>query len=178
VILMMGRYGLAVPRSMTSLSRALLTLEGTLRIIAPRFDFAAEATALVRELGSVDSSVGSELLQHELLRSLPVLRALPEHVDELATQLRSGRLTVRVDRFSGQDERVVGRWVDRALMAAVGGAGALTAALLLVGASITHSKDLGDALRAIGFVGLVFSATLLMRTVAQVLQRERTGPGS
>ena len=63
-------------------------------------------------------------------------------------------------------------------MAAVGGAGALTAALLLVGAYITHSKDLGDALRAIGFVGLVFSATLLMRTVAQVLQRERTGPGS
>ena len=33
----------------------------------------------------------------------------PRDVDELATQLRSGRLTVRVDRFSGQDERVVGR---------------------------------------------------------------------
>ena len=53
-----------------------------------------------------------DLLQQELRRSLPALRTLPEHIDELATQLRSGRLSVRVERFAGRDERG-GERVDR-----------------------------------------------------------------
>ena len=41
----MQRHGLEVPGAMTVLSRALLTLEGTLRTIDPTFNIAHEATA-------------------------------------------------------------------------------------------------------------------------------------
>lgn len=42
-------------------------------------------------------TIGSpeEVLQRELIRSLPSLRTLPEHAEAIAGQLRGGRLTLR-----------------------------------------------------------------------------------
>ena len=168
----MTRHGLHVPSSMTQLSRALLTLDGTLRIIAPTFDLSTEATGLVRDLGEVEEASPDNLLRQEVLKALPILRGLPEQVDELATQLRDGRMSVRVQRFAENDQTVVDRWIDRALLAFVGSAGALVSAVLLLAANVSHSVDVGDALRAIGFIGLVLSVVLLLRSVARILQRD------
>ncbi|HEX4246183.1 MAG TPA: AarF/UbiB family protein, partial [Acidimicrobiales bacterium] len=52
VLALMSRHGLRVPRSMSTLSRALLTLDGTLKIIDPMFEMSTEATALVGDLES------------------------------------------------------------------------------------------------------------------------------
>ena len=117
----MTRHGLRVPASMTSLSKALLTLDGTLRVIDPAFELASEATAAADALAAQDPDMTGDLLQQELRRSLPALRTLPEHADELATQLRSGRLSLRVERFAGRDEAVVSGWIDRVLVAVFGG---------------------------------------------------------
>jgi ubiquinone biosynthesis protein len=173
VLATMTRHGLRPPRSMLQLSRALLTLDGTLRVISTDFDLPAEATALVREVTRVEADASDDVMKKEVLRALPVLRDLPEHVDELATQLRAGRLTVRTERFAGEDRRVLSSWLDRILLAGVGVGGALASALLLLAANLARSVAVADALRAIGFIGIVLSFTLLIRTVAQVFERRR-----
>lgn len=177
VLNLMARYGLRVPRAMSTLSRALLTLEGTLSIICPGFDTAAEATALVRAQSPAETEMGSDVLQHELLRAMPVLRGLPDHVDELATQLRAGRMSVRIERFAGDDEAKLDHWIDRVLITVVGASGIVAAAMLLIASGLAHSRDVDLALRSVGFIGLVLSLVLLMRTVAQVLGRRGGSPG-
>lgn len=174
VLVVMARHGLQVPPSMTSLSRALLTLDGTLRVIDPTFELAAEAGAAAEALAVPDGELGGDLLQQELRRALPALRTLPEHADEIASQLRAGRLSLRVERFAGRDEAVVGRWIDRLMIGAFGGIGLLSSAVLLVAAELAGTRDIRLSLQAIGFIGLVFSSVLFMRAVAQALRRERS----
>jgi ubiquinone biosynthesis protein len=174
VLSVMVRHGLRVPPSMTSLSRALLTLDGTLRVIDPSFVLATEAGAAAEALAVPEGDLDGDLVQQELRRALPALRTLPEHADEIATQLRAGRLTMRVERFAGRDEAVVGRWIDRVLIGAFGGIGLLASAVILVAAELAGTRDIRLSLQAIGFIGLVFSSVLFMRAVAQVLRRERS----
>jgi ubiquinone biosynthesis protein len=176
ILAVMSRHNLRVPRSMSTLSRALLTLDGTLTIIAPLFDMATQATALVDDLDSSQAAIGEDAVKNELLRALPVLRGLPDHVDELATQLRAGRLRMQVERYGGEDRRVVDGWLDRILMVAIGGVGTLASAILLVAASSASSAALSDSLRGLGFIGLVFGLVLIMRSLAQILQRQRRPP--
>lgn len=175
VLTVMARHGLQVPPSMTSLSRALLTLDGTLRVIDPSFDLAAEAGAAAAAVAAPEGDfAGGDLVQQELRRALPALRTLPEHADEIASQLRAGRLSLRVERFAGRDEAVVSRWIDRVLIGALGALGLLASAVILVAAELAGTRDIRLSLQAIGFIGLVFSSVLFMRAVAQVLRRERS----
>jgi ubiquinone biosynthesis protein len=174
VLAVMTRHGLHVPPSMSSLSKALLTLDGTLKLIDPTFDLSREATAAADALTTRDPDMAGDLLQQELRRALPALRTLPEHLDELATQLRAGRLNVRVERFADRDEQVVSGWIDRILVALFGAMGLVASGILLVAAQLAPSHDIRLSLQAIGFIGLVFSSVLFMRAVAQALRRERT----
>ncbi len=174
VLAVMSRHGLRVPSSMTALSKAMLTLDGTLKVIDPTFVLATEATAAADALSAESPDLMGDLLQQELRRSLPLLRTLPEHVDELATQLRAGRLGVRLERFAGRDEQVVSGWIDRVLVAAFGCFGLLASGVILVAAELAGTRDIRLSLQAIGFIGLVFSSVLFMRSVAQVLRRERS----
>jgi ubiquinone biosynthesis protein len=153
---------------------AVMTLDGTLRLIDPTFDLAREATAAADALSTRDPDMAGDLLQQELRRALPALRTLPEHLDELATQLRAGRLSVRVERFADRDEQVVSRWIDRILVAVFGSMGLVASGVILVAAELAPSHDIRISLQAIGFIGLVFSSVLFMRAVAQALRRERT----
>jgi ubiquinone biosynthesis protein len=174
VVSVMTRHGMRVPASMTSLSRALLTLDGTLKVIDPTFELAVEATAAADALRGPDQDVAGDLFQQELRRALPALRTLPNHLDELATQLRAGRLSVRIEHFADRDEQVVSGWIDRMILGMFGGMGLVASGLLLVAAELADSRDIRLALQAIGFIGVVFSSVLFMRSVARVLRRQRT----
>jgi ubiquinone biosynthesis protein len=165
VLDVMERHDLFPPASMTILSRALLTLEGTLTVVDPGFDLARQGSqVLADERDQVADP--QELLQRELLRALPSLRTLPEHTEAVANQLRAGRLTVRTERYAGNDRRVVETWVDRVTLAAIGVVGAIACAILL-----TEDDDIQEALWIVGFAGLAFSVMLLMRAAAQALRR-------
>jgi ubiquinone biosynthesis protein len=172
VLDVMERHGLRPPPTITLLSRALLTLEGTLRVIDPGFDLAREGTEIVT---SDPSAMGTpqELIQRELVRALPSLRTMPENIEALANQLRAGVLTMRTDRYAGNDRVVVERWIDRVALIAVAGFGAIASALLLLAGSATTASEEGirGTLWGIGFAGLSFSAVLMMRAVAQILRR-------
>jgi ubiquinone biosynthesis protein len=174
----MQRHGLEVPGAMTVLSRALLTLEGTLRTIDPQFNIAHEATRLLPELAGQKSELLQQQIEKEVVRALPSLRTLPSHFEAIATQLRNGRLGVRVERYAGADREVVDAWVDRVLFTVVGVVGLVSSALFLVAAALVGSDDdFGTALQVIGFFGVVVTAVMQMRVVAQIMRRDdRDGP--
>jgi ubiquinone biosynthesis protein len=169
VLAVMERHGLRPPRALLLLSRTLLTLEGTLRLIDPEFDLAAEASNLVGQDGFASVGTPTEILRRELVRALPALRSLPEHAETLGSQLRSGRLVLRSERYAGGDRRVVEAWIDRVLVAVAGGIGALTSGSVLVAAAMAEDSDIRDTLWILGFSGLTAATVLLLRTVAQSL---------
>jgi ubiquinone biosynthesis protein len=173
----MNRHGLEVPSAMTVLSRALLTLEGTCRTIDPSFNIAHQATALLPELAGQKQEILQEQLEKEVVRALPSLRTLPAHMEGIATQLRSGRLNLRLEQYAGSDRAVVDAWIDRVTFAAIGIVGLLSSGLLLVAAAVVgkSDSDFQSTLQVFGFFGIVVTGVIQMRTVAQLLRRESDG---
>jgi ubiquinone biosynthesis protein len=174
VMNVMEHHGLRPPRPMLLLSRTLITLEGTLKTLDPGFHLANEAQLIVTRDHQTELGQPEDLLRRELVRSLPALRTLPEHTEAAASQLRSGRLTIRTEHYTGGDRSVVEAWLNRILVTLVGGAGALTSAALLVAGSLSSDKAVRDALWTLGFSGLTFATVLLMRTAAQALHEQTT----
>jgi len=177
VIATMDRHGLGIPSALTLLSRSLITLEGTLGVLSPGFDFAATGQELARADATDMLGSPEEVLQRELIRALPSLRTLPETAETIGAQLRAGRLSIRTERFAGDDREIVDAWLSRGLVAFSGGAGALASAGLLIAAGGTRDEAVREVLWVLGFGGLTFATTLLMRTVAQALHRLPTRDG-
>ncbi len=176
VIDVIDRHGLRPPRSMMLLSRTLITLEGTLQTLDPGFDLGREAEQIVAAEHREDFGTPEEVLQKELLRALPALRALPEHTEAIAGQLRLGRMVLRTERYTGADRPVVETWVNRILVALAAAAGALTSAILLAAGSLTSTRAVRDVLWTLGFSGLTSTTVLLLRTAAQALHAQLTSP--
>jgi ubiquinone biosynthesis protein len=166
----MEKHGLKPPGSMVLLGRTLLTLEGTLRVIDPAFELAPAASELLAGERRDELADPEEVIRREIIRALPALRSLPDHAETLAGQLRTGRLTVRTERYAGGDRRVVDEWVHRLLIAAVAGLGAIASGVLLVAGSLNTIDGVRYTLLGIGFAGLTFALVLLMRTTAQSLR--------
>jgi len=175
VLGVMDRHGMRPPASVTLLGRALVTLEGTLRILDVQFDLASEGGELLTAEHRDDLGTPDAMLQHELVRALPSLRTLPDHAEAIADQLRAGRLTIRTEHYGGEDREVVDEWVDRALVTMIGVGGAIASAVLLLAGSVAAAQtgDTGvrDALWAIGFAGTAFASILIMRMAARTLRR-------
>ena len=168
----MDRQGLPVPPAFTLLARAVVTLEGTLRVIDPTINL---ATAALEHFGASLQPVSgdaSELARRELLRALPSLRALPALVEDIALQLRSGLVRFEVETLTPARRAALTGWIDQVIFAAVGSVGLLTSALLLVGAGLAGVGEDAATLTATGSIGLVLSSVMLLRVVAQVVRRQ------
>lgn len=173
VVHVLRRHNVKVPTALTVLGRSAVTMEGTLRVISPGYSMSNEAQRLV----SADPPAGGVrgIAKNEVLRALPALRPMPQLTEDIALQLRSGRLGIQIDRFAGSDRPVVDAWLDRLLWAGIGMVGLIGSALLLIAGALTPVDELsGTYLRVIGFVGLIASSAMQMRTVARVLQRRNT----
>jgi ubiquinone biosynthesis protein len=173
VLSVMTHHEMRPPASVTLLGRALVTLEGTLRVLEPDFSMADASKDLVRQHRGAFGSP-REILQREMLRVLPALRTLPEHAEAIASQLRGGSLTVRTERYAGGDRDVVDRWVDRAVLAGIGGFAGVASALLLVAAAATDNTKVQTALWILGFAGMTLAAILMLRGAARALRRHAT----
>ncbi len=106
-----------------------------------------------------------------MLRTIPSLRSLPGLAEDISLQLRSGRIQVGIDPFSGASRAIVSHWLDQSLFAVVGSVGLVASALMLAGAAIAAPNDAGG-LTAVGYIGLVISAVMLMRVIAQIVRRQ------
>jgi ubiquinone biosynthesis protein len=109
LILLVGRHGIQLPRWFGTLSRTLVTLEGTLRSIDPSFSLvdAAQARAGSAFLGRARPSSIRDVLEQEAMTQLPRLQRLPERVDELLGQAVSGRLS---GRLASSPTRAMNAW--------------------------------------------------------------------
>ncbi len=169
----LARYGVAAPPALTVLGRAALTLDGTLRTIDPDFRMGPRAQVHLSSLASEQFSDARSMLTDELVHSLPSLRALPQLTEDLGLQARAGRLTIRSERYSTGDGARVSGWIDRALFAAIGMAGFLGSAVLLMAGALAEGTDAARFLYGLGYFGVVVTAAMLMRAVAQIRHRPR-----
>jgi ubiquinone biosynthesis protein len=160
-------FGLHLPADIVLLSRALVTLDGTLRVLCPGRSLMG---AFVELLQSPSDSMfdRDEMIRNELLSALPHLRKLPEQVDRILTL--SGRGDLRLRTIVDEDgRRVLRTLVNRALLAGIG------AALLVVSAVLLVSPDAGPAVAdrtglfdIFGYGGLLAGVVLVLRVVAAV----------
>ncbi len=171
--LMVGRYGIQLPHWFGSLSRTLVTLEGTLRLVNPTFSLvdAAQARAGSAVLDRVRPASLRAALEQEAISQLPRLQRLPERVDELLGQVVSGRFSTRVALFShDSDAQLVRGLVDRivvAVLAASLGIGSILLINVQVGPTLSDTVTLNEVL---GYIGLASSAVLMLRVIAGVIR--------
>jgi ubiquinone biosynthesis protein len=171
--LLVARFGIHLPRWFGTLSRTLVTLEGTLRSIDPSFSLvdAARARAGDTVLGRARPSSIRSALEQEVITQLPRLQRLPERVDDLLGQAVSGRLSGRLALFSHEgDERLVRAMVDRivlALLAASLGIGSVLLLNVQVGPTLSDTVTLNEVL---GYLGLACSTVLVLRVIAGVVR--------
>lgn len=171
IIRVLDRHGVGAPPSLTILARAILTLDGTLRALDSDFRMGPAAQERMGEIVAHQELDPRDQLTRELVRALPILRSMPQVTEDIALQARSGRLTLRIDRFSGADGHRVEHWLNRILFTVVGVVGLVGSGLVLIAGGLTANDTVANPLRLIGFVGLFLSAAMMMRVVAQILAR-------
>jgi ubiquinone biosynthesis protein len=165
-------FGIQLPRSTTTLFRALVTLMETLRVIAPGYDVMGAAERVGPDLIGTEGTPASvsDLVQRTATDNALLLRRLPQQVDSLARGLLRGDLRTRVSLLSEPDDvRVLKGLVNRLVMGVVASAFALTAAILL---STRSAPSLGGfrLVNLLGAVFLFFAVVLLLRLVVQILR--------
>lgn len=175
VLRVMLDFGLAFPPHIAGALRALVTLDGTLRILDPDVDIVAHAASATADLGEVGLRPDAviDAITHDAIALLPILRWLPRRIDRIAHAAERGELTVNVRLFADdRDAGTVNAIVNRTLLAVLAPAlGALSVQLLdqASGAAL-HPLEL------VGVVALVLSGVLTLRILIQILRPHMTAP--
>jgi ubiquinone biosynthesis protein len=170
---LLSRFGIVVPVELTTFSRALMVLEGTLGVLVPGYDLGAHARELAEEW-AVEPPGGStlaDMARAELLALVPALRRLPRRIDRVGDLLERGRLTTRVSLFaSAADAAFVTRLVNRATLGFLGAVLGLISAVLLGTERGPVLADGTQLLHVLGVVGLASGAVLMLRVVAAIVR--------
>jgi ubiquinone biosynthesis protein len=161
-------FGVRLPTDIVFLSRALVTLDGTLRVLAPGLSLMGAVAELVEAPGSSAVFDRNEMIRDELLAILPYLRKLPDRVERILTLTARGELRVRT--VTDEDSRrIVRTLVNRVVLAGVG------AAVLAVSAVLLVAPDAGPAVadrtglfEIFGYGGLLAGVVLVLRVVAAI----------
>jgi ubiquinone biosynthesis protein len=167
LVRLLAEFGIRLPADLVLLSRAMVTLDGTLRSLAPGLSLVAAATEQMR-VGESPVASRDDLVRAELLAALPHLRHLPDRVDRILTWAGRGQLRIRhvVDE---DRQRILRTLVNRALLVVTGSAILVSAVLLLVASEAGPSVAQGTGLfEVFGYGGLLAGTVLLLRVVAGV----------
>jgi ubiquinone biosynthesis protein len=164
----LARFGMRLPADVVLLSRALVTVDGTLRTLVPEMSLVTAAMSLVERKDERALVDRKELVRDELVSMLPHLRRLPERVDRILTLTSRGELRMRsvVDEDSG---RILRTLANRFLLVVAGSSFLVTSAWLLAAAD-DGPGIAGDTglFEAFGYGGLLIGAVLVLRVVAAV----------
>jgi len=167
------RFELTIPAEIGTVLRALGTLDGTLAQLTHAFDIAEEARAYAADHMAVTLSpqaVGRSAAD-ELIALLPVLRRLPRRFDRVTSALEQGRLGVNVRLFADErDRQVVTGLTNQFLLALLGTASGIVAALMLAapgGPKVGQSVSL---YQLIGYNLLIVSGVLVLRVLFTIFR--------
>jgi len=169
-----ARHELAVPPEFAATFRALSTLEGGLKVLAPGFDIVAEAerfgqAQLQQRLGAAELRAAAT---DELVALLPMLRRLPRRMDRITAAVEGGRLSVNVRLLADErDRRVIDGWIQLGVLTVLAAAAGLMAVALLAlrgGPAMTAKVGFYQFL---GYCLLVICSLLALRVLAAVFRR-------
>ena len=172
ILFVLRDFGLVLPRSTTSLFRTLATLIGTLQTIAPSYRVMEAAQRVGGEVvgEQITGMSLQQVLMTEAAKQAPILRRLPRELDSIARRLLRGDLRARVSLLSEPDDvRVARGMMNRLVMGVVGGALALSSAVLLSASSAPAPGGV-RIVNLLGGIGLFFSVVLLLRLVVQIVR--------
>jgi ubiquinone biosynthesis protein len=166
-------FGITLPAEWSTFFRALIVLEGTLMTIAPNYSIFDAAESIAGQWARSQVTPGSvqQALRDEILRTVPMIRRLPRHVDRAFTMLERDGLRVRVTHFADDhDENVVTKLVKRLVLAFLAGAiGLLSVGLIAIEGGPAFSGNT-SLLRVLGYFGLFCATVLSMRVIVAVLR--------
>jgi ubiquinone biosynthesis protein len=164
------RFGLALDPQLAGVFRALVTLEGTLRIIDPTFNVVDEAPryAAANRLGAPPRNDLREQILDDLLELLPALRKIPRRLDRISDALEHGELSLRISRFADpRDAEFVSRLTNRSILAFFSASIGIVGVLLLsLGGGPEILQTRLDVL--IGYLGLIAATVLGLRVIVAI----------
>lgn len=173
---LIGTFGIRLPRWFGTLSRTMVSLEGTLTFVDPDFSLVdaarrhAEVTVGLPAPDTVRSA-----LEQELMQQLPRLRRVPERLDELLERTLSGQLSASVSFLADErDARLLTRLVDRIVLAVIAAATGIGATLIL---RVDSGPDLAGSIplnEVLGYFGIASASVLGLRVVAGVIRDGET----
>ena len=168
-----SRFELATPPEIATVLRALATLEGTLSLLTPGIDIAAEARAYAasRVAAQLSPTGAAKSGAEELAALLPVLRRLPRRFDRVTGALEQGRLSLNVRLFADErDRRVVTGLTHQFLLAFLAAASGVVAAILLSTSGGPQISPTLSLLQLIGYNLLIVGGILGLRVLYVILR--------
>ena len=166
------QFGIRVPADLSTFSRALVILDGTLSTLSPGFSLAEHAKNVATEWAAERFDIASldELAKTEIVSLLPILRQLPRHADRIATQVERGELRGRVSLFSTEEDRdFVAKMINRVMLGVLGAAlGGISVVLITLSDETTVASR--EFFQLFGYVGLLGSVVLMLRVVGAVIR--------
>jgi ubiquinone biosynthesis protein len=183
---LLTEFGITFPPVIGGVFRAMVTLEGTLTLLAPGFQMMEESRSLAGSLlGSqlAPSSVRAAATD-ELAALLPQLRRLPRRLDRIAASLDRGTLSTNVRLLVDErDIRLAAAMVNRAVTAFIGASlGLLSVGLLAIHGGpvllpgVGHGHGIG-VFRVFGYLGLFFGMVLVLRVMVAIAREGIGSPG-
>jgi ubiquinone biosynthesis protein len=164
-------FGLAFDAQLAGVFRALLTLEGTLRILAPEFAMVDEAKTLASTIGrqAFGPNALREAVGDDLVKLAPILRRLPARLDRITADMERGDWSMNVRLLADErDARLLSRLVDRAIVVFISAAiGLISAVLVGVESGVALTAELTLA-QALGYLGLAVASLLGIRVLVAV----------
>mgnify|MGYP003407363527 FL=1 len=175
MILVLTNNQLAVPSELTAAFRAMATLEGTLRVLSPGFDFVAEASqyASVRIAHAQRPSAVAKAVKTELARMIPLARRLPYRIDQITGDLADGRLSVNVRLFADRRDRALLRdFGNLASLTFLAGVFGIMAAMLLTSTDGPLVTDSISLFQLFGYLLVIASGVLTLRVFFDIFRRQ------
>lgn len=170
-------FGLHFYPSVSTALRALVTLDGTLSIIDPKFAIFQEA----REFSShyIEASMKRPFkeplatknrLEEELALILPMVRKIPRRMNRMFKKMESGKIILHHDVFSDKHNAMfVTQLFSRFVLLFVGITFGIISVALLAISQFMHTAY-AIYLNTIAYVGLFLCAILLVRLSIQAIR--------
>ena len=177
VISILSNYGLSVPAELTVPFRTIATVEGSLQLLDPGFDFVAEAGgyAQARQREATRPASIAQTLTDELLSVLPIVRRLPHRVDRVTGSLADGRFGMNVRMLAdSRDRSFLREIIGLAVVTFLAGIFGIMAATLLTSDTGPQLSNTLTLFQVFGYLFLVVAGILTLRALFDVLRRRPT----
>ncbi|TQL77940.1 ubiquinone biosynthesis protein [Stackebrandtia endophytica] len=172
---LVSQHGIALPREIAAVFRALATVEGTLTDLAPDFHIVEEAKAFAsREFAALLAPESlKDAAGDELRAMLPTLRRIPRRIERITAALEHGRLSANIRLFADpRDRAVMSGYLGKALLTILSATTGIMSVMLLDSQS---GPRLGVDIRlyqVFGYMLLVVSIVLMVRVLVGVFRKE------